>query len=154
MTFEIRPGDFSDSRVIAFLRHHYEENRAVSPPESCHVLDLSAMQVPEISFFTLWEGDELLGMGALKRLNPVEGELKSMRTMKSALRRGVGSAMVNHIIASARASGLQRLYLETGSFDYFRPARELYARHGFQECGPFGSYKPDSNATFMVLEID
>ncbi len=76
MAFEIRPGDFADPRVIALLEHHYAENRAVSPPESCHVLDYSAMQVPEITFFTLWEGEELLGMGALKQMDAEEGEVK------------------------------------------------------------------------------
>lgn len=153
MALTIKPGDFSDSRVTAFLRYHYEQNRSVTPEGSAHVLDLSAMQVPEISFWTIWEGEELLGMGALKRMNSSDGEVKSMRTYDQAQRRGVASAMVKHIIAAAREAGLARLYLETGSFEYFRPARELYARHGFVECGPFEGYKPDPNSTFMVLEL-
>ena len=153
MAFEIRPGDFSDPRVRALLEHHYTENRAVSPPDSCHVLDYSAMQVPEITFFTLWEGEELLGMGALKQLDAEEGEVKAMRTIPTAKRRGVGSAVVQHVIGEARKLGLRRLYLETGSYDYFRPARELYQRHGFAECGPFAGYRPDPNSTFMVLNL-
>lgn len=152
-TFDIRPGDFSDARVIALLEHHYAENRAVSPPESCHVLDLSAMQVPEIRFFTLWEGEELLGMGALKQIDAEAGEVKAMRTIPDAKRRGVGSAVVRRVIDEARAMGLKRLYLETGSYEYFRPARELYTRHGFAECPPFAGYKPDPNSTFMVLDL-
>lgn len=152
-TFDIRPGDFADPRVRALLEHHYAENRAVSPPESCHVLDYSAMQVPEIRFFTLWEGEDLLGMGALKQIDAEVGEVKAMRTIPDAKRRGVGSAVVRRVMEEARALGLKRLYLETGSFEYFRPARELYLRHGFTECPPFAGYKPDPNSTFMVLDL-
>lgn len=154
MAFEIKRGNFSDPQVIALLRYHYEQNRANSPEGSCHVLDLTAMQVPEIAFFTAWEGEELLGMGAIKRLNAADGELKSMRTLPAALRRGVASAIVLCLIEEGRKMGLRRLSLETGSYDYFRPARELYARHGFVECGPFGDYQPDPNATFMVRQLD
>lgn len=153
MSLTIKLGDFSDPRVTALLRYHYEQNRAVTPEGSAHVLDLSAMQVPEISFWTIWDGEELLGMGALKCMNQRDGEVKSMRTYEQAQRRGVASAMVKHIIAAARETGLARLYLETGSFAYFLPARELYARHGFVECGPFEGYKPDPNSTFMVLKL-
>ncbi|MCU0820639.1 MAG: GNAT family N-acetyltransferase [Beijerinckiaceae bacterium] len=153
MAFEIRPGDFSDPRVIALLEHHYAENRAVSPPESCHVLDYSAMQVPEITFFTLWEGETLLGMGALKQMDAEEGEVKAMRTIPEAKRRGVASAVVMRVISEAKALGLKRLYLETGSFEYFRPARELYLRHGFRECPPFAGYASDPNSTFMMLDL-
>lgn len=149
----IRPGDFSDPRVVALLRYHFEQNRAVTPEGSCHVLDLSAMQVPEISFWTVWQGDELLGMGALKRMNDEEAEVKSMRTHDTAQRRGVASAMLAHIIAVARSAGIRRLFLETGAFAYFRPARELYARHGFVECPAFGGYTSDPNSTYMRLDL-
>lgn len=149
----ITPGDFADPRVVALLTHHYTENRAVTPEGSAHVLDLSAMQRPEISFWTIWEGEDLLGMGALKRLGDGTGEVKSMRTYDHAKRKGVASAMVAHVIAAARADGLRRLFLETGSFAYFAPARTLYARHGFVECGPFEGYQPDPNSTFMALDL-
>ncbi|KAF0229351.1 MAG: hypothetical protein FD175_1959 [Beijerinckiaceae bacterium] len=151
--FTIRPGDFSDPRVIALLTLHFTENRAVTPAGSAHVLDLSAMQVPEISFWTIWDTDSLLGMGALKRMSAGDGEIKSMRTTNEAKRRGVASVMLRHIIDAARKDGLARLFLETGSFDYFRPARELYAHHGFAECAPFAGYKPDPNSTFMMLTL-
>jgi putative acetyltransferase len=151
--FDLKPGDFSDPRVVALLRYHFETNRAVTPEGSAHVLNLTAMQVPEIAFWTLWEGDQLLGMGALKQLNPNDGEIKSMRTVEVAQRRGIASAILAHLIAEARASGMQQLYLETGSFEYFRPARLLYERHGFEECGPFEGYKPDPNSTFMRLTL-
>lgn len=149
----IRPGDFSDDRVIALLRHHFETNRAVTPAGSAHVLDLSAMQKPDIAFWTVWAGEELLGMGALRRLDGEAGEVKSMRTYDHAQRRGIASFMLGHILEAARIAGLRRLYLETGSFDYFRPARELYARHGFVECSPFGDYRPDPNSTFMMRDL-
>jgi putative acetyltransferase len=92
-------------------------------------------------------------MGALKRIGGRAGEIKSMRTVNEAKRKGYASAILAHLIAEAKAAGLQRLYLETGSFDYFRPARELYARHGFLECAPFEGYKPDPNSTFMRLDL-
>lgn len=149
----IRPGEFADPRVVDLLRYHFTQNRAVSPPGSCHVLDLSAMQVPEISLWTAWDGEALLGMGALKRMNAEEGEVKSMRTYEHAQRKGVASFVLGHIMAEARQAGLRRLYLETGSFAYFRAARELYARHGFAECPPFGGYAADPNSTFMMHEF-
>jgi putative acetyltransferase len=149
----ITAGDFSDPRVTALLTLHYTENRAVTPAGSAHVLDLSAMQVPEISFWTIWDGEALVGMGALKRIGDGTGEVKSMRTINEAKRKGFASAILSHLIAEAKGAGLTRLYLETGSFAYFRPARELYAQHGFVECGPFQGYKPDPNSTFMRLDL-
>ncbi len=151
--FTIKHGDFSDARVIALIRHHFEKNRAVTPAGSAHVLDISALQRPEIAFFALWDGDDLLGIGALRDFADGTGEIKSMRTADHALRRGVAAAMLRHLIGHARALGLKRLYLETGSFDYFAPARALYARHGFSECPPFAGYHPDSNSTFMTTEL-
>lgn len=150
----IRNGDFSDPRVVDLLRYHFETNRAVTPAGSAHVLDLGAMQVPEISLWTIWSEETLLGMGALRRMNADEGEVKSMRTYEHAQRRGVASAMLAHIVEAARQAGLKRLYLETGSFAYFRPARELYARHGFRECPPFTGYIEDPNSTFMMMDLD
>ena len=149
----IVPGDFDDARVQALLRLHYEENHAVTPVGSAHVLDLSAMRVPEITFVTAFENEALLGMGALKRLDATHGEVKSMRTIAAAKRRGVASAILLHLIGRARADGLTRLSLETGSFEYFRPARELYLRHGFVECPPFEGYRPDPNSAFFTRDL-
>jgi putative acetyltransferase len=150
---DIRNGDFSDPRVVDLLRYHFETNRAVTPAGSAHVLDLGAMQVPDITFWTIWSGNTLLGMGALRRMNAEEGEVKSMRTYEHAQRQGVASAMLTHIVSAARQGGLKRLYLETGSFAYFRPARELYARHGFRECPPFAGYTEDPNSSFMTMDL-
>ena len=94
-----------------------------------------------------------MGTGALKLLDATHGEIKSMHTLQTARRSGVGAAMLQHIIEQAKARGTKRLSLETGSFEFFAPARALYTRHGFDECGPFGDYKLDPNSTFMTREI-
>jgi putative acetyltransferase len=149
----ITPGDFSDPRVVELLGIHVASARAETARGSAHALDLSGLQSPEISFWTIWEGETLLGVGALKRLSPGHGEVKSMHTAKAARRKGAGSAMLRHIIASARESGMKRLSLETGSWDYFRPAHALYRSHGFVECAPFADYASDPNSVFMTLDL-
>lgn len=150
---KIIDGGLDDPRVVALLRHHHATCHAVTPKGSAHALDLSGLRVPSIAFWSAWNGEELLGVGALKALAPDHGEVKSMHTAEAARRRGVGAAMVRHVVATARARGMTRLSLETGSFDFFAPARALYARHGFVECGPFGDYRADPNSTFMTLVL-
>jgi putative acetyltransferase len=150
---KIIDGGLDDARVVALLHHHLTTARAVTPPGSSHALDLSGLRVPSVSFWSAWDGDELLCVGALKAMTPDHGEVKSMHTAEVARRRGVGSAMVRHIVATAGARGMTRLSLETGSFGYFAPARALYARHGFVECDPFGDYRPDPNSVFMTLML-
>jgi putative acetyltransferase len=146
-------GDFGDPRVVALLDTHVTTASAATAHGSAHALDLLALQSPDIAFWTIWEADTLLGCGALKRLSAAHGELKSMHTAKAARRRGAGSAMLAHLIAEARGTGLSRLSLETGSWDFFIPARAMYAQHGFVECEPFEGYRPDPNSVFMTLEL-
>lgn len=146
-------GDLRDPRVIALVKIHLIGARAQTALGSAHALDLTALQSPDISFWATWEDETLLAIGALKRLAEGHGEVKSMHTAQSARGRGVGSAMLRHIIDTARARGMIRLSLETGSWDYFEPARALYRRHGFLECPPFGDYLPDSNSVFMSLDL-
>ena len=146
-------GDFTDARVLDLLRFHLTNARAQTAPGSDHALDPAGLQAPGISFWTIWDDDTLLGCGALKRLNADHGEVKSMHTAQVARRKGIGSAMLLHIIASARARRMSRLSLETGSWDYFAPARALYARHGFVDCAPFADYVLDPNSVFMTLEL-
>jgi putative acetyltransferase len=153
MTIRITEGGFADPRVIDLLRTHFTRARAETAPGSAHALDVAGLQSPDISFWTVWDGEALLGCGALKRLSVDHGEIKSMHTTQSARRRGVGSAVLRHIIAAARASGMSRLSLETGSWDYFRPAQALYRSHGFLECAPFGDYVLDPNSVFMSLDL-
>jgi putative acetyltransferase len=150
---QITIGDFGDPRVIELLRTHLTNARAQTAPGSAHALDIAGLQSPDISFWTVWDGDRLLGFGALKRLTSDHGEVKSMHTVEAMRSKGGGSAMLHHIIAAARAGGLSRLSLETGSWEYFRPARTLYARHGFVECPPFGDYGLDPNSVFMSLDL-
>jgi putative acetyltransferase len=140
-------GDFSDARVLELLRIHLTSSRANTARGSAHALDIAGLQSPDVSFWTL------LGCGALKRLAPDHGEVKSMHTVQAARRAGVGSAMLRHIVATARARGMARLSLETGSWDHFAPARALYRSHGFVECGPFADYVLDPNSVFMTLEM-
>lgn len=149
-------GGLDDPEVVAFLEAHVAQLRAMSPPESSHALDLAGLQVPEVRFWTAYDGDELVGCVALKRLDPVaerHAELKSMRTAPHRTGEGIGGLLVTHVLDHARATGLQRISLETGSEDFFAPARRLYARHGFVECPPFGSYWPDPLSTFMTREV-
>jgi putative acetyltransferase len=122
-------------------------------PGSAHALDLSGLRAPDVRFWTAWDGETLLGCGALRRLSPTDGEVKSMHTAEAARRRGVGSAMLRTITTAAREAGMERLSLETGSWDYFRPAVALYRAHGFTMCGPFGSYHEDPNSVFMTLDL-
>src|SRR5712691_10312120 len=146
-------GDLSDQRVIDLLHIHLTSARAETAPDSAHALDPTGLQSPGICFWTIWDDEKLLGIGALKQLSANHGEVKSMHTAQSMRGRGAGSAMLRHIIATARASGMSRLSLETGSWEYLRPARALYRSHGFVECPPFADYVPDPNSIFMSLDL-
>ena len=149
----IRLDDLSGPEIRALLEEHLAHMHEESPPESVHALDLDKLRVPEISFWTCWDEDELVGCGALKTLDPKHGEIKSMRTPAQLRRRGAGRLMLAHIVATARGRGMERLSLETGSQDSFQPARTLYASFGFTECGPFGDYQLDPYSTFMTLAL-
>jgi putative acetyltransferase len=150
---EIRPDDITHPQVLALLNEHLDNMRRLSPPESVHALDVSKLRAPGISFWTAWEGDQLLGCGALKELSSAHGEIKSMRTPEARRRQGAGRAMLAHIIAVARERRYQRLSLETGSAEAFLPAQALYRSHGFEACGPFADYGPDPNSYFMTLAL-
>jgi len=150
---KIIDGGLDDSRVQALLLHHFTTARAQTAPGSAHALDLDGLKSPDVRFWSAWEGDQVIGIGALKRLSESHGEIKSMHTAQAKRRNGVASAMLRHITGVARHMGLSRLSLETGSWPYFDPARALYRRHGFVECPPFGDYAPDPNSVFMTLEL-
>ena len=147
---QIRVDDPRSSQPANLLREHLEDMALHSPPESIHALDTEALCSPEITFWTAWEGRELLGCGALFELDRLHGEIKSMRTARGHLRKGVASSMLQHIIAEAERRSYTRLSLETGSMEAFAPARALYAGSGFTFCEPFGSYVPDPNSVFMT----
>jgi putative acetyltransferase len=149
----IRTGDFDDHRVKALLARHLEGMHANSPPGHVFALDWSGLQKPEISFYTLWEDEELLGLGALKELGARAGEIKSMRTADAHLRRGVAATILDHIIAEARRRGYARLSLETGSGPAFEPAIKLYRKYGFTESGAFGDYEKSPFNQFLHLDL-
>lgn len=145
--------DLTRPAVHALLNEHLQSMYALSPPESVHALDLDKLRRPEITFWTAWDGPLLLGCGAIKQLDPRHGEVKSMRTPSAQRRQGAGRAILAHIIEVAKSRAYERLSLETGSMDAFRPAQKLYESFGFSYCGPFGDYKEDPNSVFMTLRL-
>ena len=153
MAFEFIAGDFDSDDVKALLRLHFGAMRESSPPDACHVLPADGLREPALTFWSMREDGRLLGVGALKQLAPDHGEVKSMRTAPDALGRGVGSAMLAHIMAEARSRGYKRLSLETGSTEPFAAALRLYEREGFEPCGPFGGYAPTPFTRFFSRAI-
>ena len=149
----IRRDDPTEPRIRALLEHHVARARAETAPGSAHALDVAQLRTPDIAFFAAWEGEEPLGVIALKRLAGAHGEVKSMFTAPHVRRRGIGAALLARVLAEARSQQLTRLSLETGSWDYFEPARRFYRRCGFRECAPFADYRPDPNSVFMTLDL-
>lgn len=139
--------------VLALLEEHLADMYATSPAESVHALDPDALALPGVTFWTAREGELLLGCAALKSLSPDHAELKSMRTATAARRRGVAGRLLDHVLAEARLRGHRRVSLETGTEDYFAPARTLYKTRGFDECGPFEGYLLDPNSVFLTLAL-
>jgi putative acetyltransferase len=150
---EIKLEDLTGPEIKDLLEEHLKFMYAVSPPESVHALNLDELRQPEISFWSAWEGDDLLGCGALKALGPDEGEIKSVNTAIRHRRKGVANRIMDHILSVARDRGYKKLYLETGSEPEFAPARHLYTSLGFEECLPFADYTNDPNSYFMQLEM-
>jgi putative acetyltransferase len=150
---ELRVDDLRGAAVAALLEEHLAHMAALSPRCSMHALDLASLRAPEITFWTVWDGDVLAGCGALKELDAQHGEIKSMRTAKTHHRRGVAARVLQHAIDEARRRGYTRLSLETGSMDGFAPARALYEKFGFAPCAPFVGYVEDPNSVFMTLTV-
>ena len=153
LSMEIRLDDLSGPEIRALLEAHLRNMHEISPPESVHALDLDKLRQPDISFWTVWEGRDLLGCGALRALSPAHGEIKSMRTAEAHRGRGVARAVLNHIALEAKARAYERLSLETGSTQAFEPAQRLYESFGFTRCAPFGDYAPDPNSVFMTKRL-
>ena len=150
---QIRVDDLTSPQVQQLLTEHLQSMHLHSPPESIHALDLAGLRQPEITFWSIWDGDELLGCGALKEIDPQHGEIKSMRTATAHQRKGVAKIMLQHIIAEAQRRSYTRLSLETGSMAAFEPARNLYASFGFEYCEPFGEYAIDPYSSFMTKDL-
>ncbi|MDO9075778.1 MAG: GNAT family N-acetyltransferase [Rubrivivax sp.] len=145
--------DLSRPEIHALLDEHLHSMSALSPPESVHALPLDGLRRPDVTFWSAWDGNVLLGCGALKELRPRHGEVKSMRTPTALRRRGAGRALLAHIVETAKARGYERLSLETGAMAAFQPAQRLYLSFGFEYCGPFGDYREDPNSVFMTLRL-
>ncbi len=145
--------DLSRPVIHALLEEHLRSMHALGPPESVHARDLEYLRRPEVTFWSAWEDEVLLGCGALMALGDQHGEVKSMRTPAARRRTGAGRALLVHIIAVARERGYERLSLETGTVAAFVPAHRLYESAGFVRTGPFGSYAEDVNSVFMTLAL-
>ena len=150
---QIREDDLTGSEIGALLQEHLENMYEISPPESVHAMDIERLRSPDITFWSAWDGGELLGCGALKELDDRTGEVKSMRTATAHRRRGVAAKVLDTIIEEAKRRGYDRLNLETGSERAFAPAQALYERYGFTYRGPFGEYVEDPNSVFMTKEL-
>ena len=146
-------GNFDDPKVNDLLIRHFKELRLVSPEGSAHVLDIPGLKVSSIKFWSVWDKDTLLGCGALKFLSENHGEFKSIRIVDDFRKKGYGFKIINHLIEEAKKLNIEKLSLETGSGNFFLPARKLFQKVGFKICTPFAHYKEDSNSCYMSLEI-
>ncbi len=146
---QVRVDDLSGDETIRFIEGHLENMRVITPAGSVHALGVEALRAPDITLFSAWDGDELVGCGALRALDATRGEIKAMRTVDARRRAGVGSRILEHIVDEARRRGYRHLYLETGASRDFAAARSFYGRYGFTPCGPFGDYAEDPNSVFM-----
>jgi putative acetyltransferase len=154
LSMEFRLDDLRGEEIRALLRQHLDSAREHSPPGSVHALDVEGLRQPGVTFWSAWRDGDLVGCCALKQLDEDHGELKSMRTADAHRRRGVGAALMRHLLAEARARGYRRLSLETGSMAAFAPARALYERFGFGYCAPFAGYAEDPCSLFMTRALD
>ncbi|WEG13562.1 GNAT family N-acetyltransferase [Pullulanibacillus sp. KACC 23026] len=150
---EIKRDDLTGAAIIHFINEHLDNMAENSPPESIHALAIEELRQPEITFWSAWDGEELLGCGALKELDHQHGEIKSMRTSHAHRRKGVAKHILQCLIEEARRRGYERLSLETGSMAAFEPARRLYSSFGFRYSDPFAEYKEDPNSVFMTMRL-
>ncbi|GAB5381814.1 MAG: GNAT family N-acetyltransferase [Aliiglaciecola sp.] len=136
--------------VKEILQAHHQEMFKHSPPESVHALDQSQFHAENIRFYSAWQGARLAGCGALKSLDTSHVEIKSMRTAPAFLRQGVAAKILSHLLEQAKKEGYSQISLETGTMDFFKPARLLYKRFGFAECPPFADYFDDPHSVCMT----
>lgn len=153
MTLRIVVDDLTGAAVRGLIARHLADMHETSPAESVHALDLDALTDPGVTVWSAWQGDEIVGVGALTPFGDDRAELKSMRVDDRFRGTGAGRALLQHIVAAARDRGIRSLWLETGSEAAFAPARRLYASEGFVECAPFEGYGPDPLSTFMTRAL-
>ncbi|MCL1056896.1 GNAT family N-acetyltransferase [Shewanella gelidimarina] len=146
---QLQVGQLDSDQVVALLQEHHQDMLSHSPVESVHALDISGLDTDNVTFWSVWQGEQLAGVGALKELDKQHGEIKSMRTSTAFLRQGVAQQILAHVIAQASLRGYTRLSLERGSMAAFKPAQKLYSQFGFEQCAPFADYKEDPYSLFM-----
>tara|TARA_B100000945_G_scaffold306579_1_gene294177 strand:- start:803 stop:1261 length:459 start_codon:yes stop_codon:yes gene_type:complete len=146
-------GNFDNPDVNALLKKHFSELRAVSPAGSTHVLDIDGLKVNTIKFWSLWENNQIIGCGALKFLENGHGEFKSIRVADNFRKKGIGEKIIFHLIGEAKKFNIEKLSVETGSGDFFLPARKLFKKFKFIECPPFAHYKEDPNSCYFTLKL-
>ena len=146
-------GNFENPQVNELLRKHFIELRSVSPDGSAHVLDIEGLKVPSTKFWSLWETELLMGCGALKFLDENHGEFKSIRVHDQFRKKGFGIEIINHLINEAKKLGLNKISVETGSGNFFKPARQLFKKCGFKTSDPFAHYTNDPNSCYFSLDI-
>jgi len=151
--YAIKIDDLRGPEIAELLTEHLRSLAEVSPPESRHALNLDELRAPDVTFWSVWQGHELVGCGALKELDPQHGEIKSMRTATAHLRKGVASLLLQRLLSEAKRRAYRRLSLETGSMEYFEPARRLYRKFGFRIGPSFAGYREDPNSVFMTREL-
>ncbi|MGX9290370.1 GNAT family N-acetyltransferase [Bacillus sp. A015] len=149
----IQQDELTDGRIEQLITGHVEEMKEHSPPESIHALPLDDLKKQDVTVWSVWDGEELLGCGAIKELSNEHGEIKSMRTAALHMRKGVARQMLTYLLQEAKQRGYTRVSLETGAMAFFEPARRLYESFGFQYCPSFGSYQEDPNSLFMTKEL-
>lgn len=150
---EIKVDDLTGEKTAALINEHLTGMLEITPAESVHALPLEKLKQPNITFWSVWNQDDLMGCGALKELTPAHAEIKSMRTATPHLRKGVANKLFEYLLKEAKQRGYERVSLETGASEEFLPARRLYEKYGFSYCGPFADYKDDPNSVFMMLDI-
>jgi putative acetyltransferase len=153
VTPSIARADFTDPALATFLQEHLADLEPTAPPESRHALDQAGLQRPGVRVWAVTDAGRVIATAALSSLDERHEELKSMRTDPRVRGRGIASSLLTHVLDDARARGVGRVSLETGSAPFFEPARRLYARAGFVPCGPFGSYAEDPNSVFMTRSL-
>jgi putative acetyltransferase len=153
MSLLIERADFANPHLQTFLQAHLDDLAPTAPAESRHALDLAALQRPGIRLWTVLDGQRVVGTAALAALEPRHEELKSMRTDPARRGQGIARTLLGHLLQDAKDRGIERISLETGSMEFFAPARALYTRAGFTPCAPFGSYRDDPNSTYLSLRL-
>ena len=150
---KIKIDNLSDPGIETFLNEHIQEMKSISPPESKHALDIEALKKSDITFWSAWQKEELVGCGALKELDSSHAEIKSMRVSSKHRGKKLATKLLSHLLVEAALKGYEKVSLETGSMAFFEPARRLYQKFGFKQCAPFASYKEDLNSVFMSLDL-